>query len=132
MSDTLKKDHNQAHFQQTVIKLRESLEKSIISKEKAVEKAVNDDQLIIRDLEKTIKALHRKIEKERIGEDERIQKAVSDANVEIRHLQGNVQSLRDEMEKHKIGEENRTQKALLMPILKSNTWKATFNPYAMK
>ena len=37
MSDTLKKDHSQAHFQQTVIKLRESLEKSIISKEKAVE-----------------------------------------------------------------------------------------------
>jgi hypothetical protein len=42
------------HLRHTIIKLREELEKSIVSKEKDIQSAVNNDQMIIRQLEKTI------------------------------------------------------------------------------
>ena len=63
------KERDERHLRLTIVKLREELEKSIVSKEKDIQTAVNNDQMTIRQLEKTIQELRVQNEKERIGED---------------------------------------------------------------
>ena len=66
MPKNLKTQHEENHLRHTIIKLREELEKSIITKEKDIQSAINNDQITIRQLEKTIQELRVKNEKDRI------------------------------------------------------------------
>ena len=115
----------------TIIKLREELEKSIITKEKDLQSAINNDQITIRQLEKTIQELRVKNEKDRIGEDDRIQKAIAETSIENRYLEKNVQSLRDELEKEQMAQETRIQKAVADANIDIRYLKGMSNRFVM-